>query len=488
MSTERTSVRDLDLRTLAIVNHNSRAVIDLRPVTMEFNVYASMYNNFMTADVTIVDAEGLIERLPIIGEEVVVMEFSLPDHDPRSNVTFRKAFHVYKVDNRMPYEERAELYTLRLCSIENIIALASRVDRAYTDKRIDEIIRESFTEYVLQDNYYRRFTGQVLRFVRGQLGRVGTTRGKHALIGNGSNPFEFMNYLCEQASSDGEEDASDYIFYEDKNGYHFQTVSTLLGHGASGNIYRAETDVIKDGDDTPGFPADAVIAEEVSIEENVDVIRAHTGGMYQNHVAAFDPLLKRIWNQEYSYDADMYDRTVNNSALSTVDRYRLNSSLSYFNRPKPSLSQYVIGNIRENEESTYADQGYLAGRVSDSHGNDLDTVSKSPFLMHEVLNRRTTKGSVMDNAVKVNVTVPGDPTVDPGMIVNLFVPQTTLNDELRTRYNVFFGESDPRFLVSSVSHRYDLTTGRFRTFLHLMKDSYGRSVQSAERLQGDLFT
>ena len=477
--------RDVEIRELAIVNHNQSAAIDLRPVSLEFAVYSSIHDNFVTGDLTILDAEGLIERLPIIGEELVVLSFSLPPQRPESAFPTNHALHVYRVNNRHDYEERSEVYTLRLCSPENVIALGSRVDRAYVNMPIHTMIQNSFEEYVYEDSYYSFFP--LGRNLRKGIRTTTATSGRHSMIAPGVNPFEWINYLCREAVSDDEESASDFVFYEDRNGFHLRTISSMVNEIASKKLYVAETGVIKDGENHPGFPNDAIIVESMSVVDNVDVIRAHTSGLYQNTTDVYDPLLKRFRSVPYSYDADMYELGITNPTLTTLDEFKTNPLTSYFNEPRSTISRFLVEQVSDDAMTPYSEQGYLDGRTVDVHGNTLDVASASPFRRHETTGRRMVKSALMSTGIRIDVTIPGDNTLDPGSVVELYVPQRTFNRELRERYNLLFGNVSPRFLVESVCHRYDFTEGRFRTNARLVKDSLGTDPSTNVRGQEDLF-
>ena len=67
-------VNDLELNDCAIVNYRGK-YIDIRDVMMGFSVYHSLFGNGIECELLIVDAVGLIEMSPIVGDENLFLSF-----------------------------------------------------------------------------------------------------------------------------------------------------------------------------------------------------------------------------------------------------------------------------------------------------------------------------------------------------------------------------------------------------------------------------
>ena len=291
-------------------------------------------------------------------------------------------------------------------------------------------------------------------------------------MGNGSNPLGFINYLCTEAVSPVPDNASDYVFYEDRTGFHFRTMSNLIKQPATKTIYMAETNVLKDDDVTSGLPADRIIAEDVQFVDTMNTVSGYTAGMYQNTVSVFDPLRKTYRSTSYSYHRDFYNETKDAALYSTLNKNRIIATGSYKEKDASASGVYLIGQLGA-EDTEYHDEPYLRGRVLDRYDNVLDTVSRFPFRRHETMGIRRIKHALLENSIRLNITLPGDHTIVPGQVIELFVPQTGYNLDTVTNYNILFGNRSPRFLIYDVAHRYDTIASRFKTQLRVVKDSFG---------------
>jgi len=104
---------------------------------LDINIYESIYNNFLTGDITFIDTFGLSERLPIIGQEFLEFKFRTPIETPGKDVGIqeynfikRKMF-VYKVTQRKKTTKTSQTFTLEFTSYEGVKNNLVRVSRAF---------------------------------------------------------------------------------------------------------------------------------------------------------------------------------------------------------------------------------------------------------------------------------------------------------------------------------------------------------------------
>jgi hypothetical protein len=81
---------------------------------VEAIIYENMDLNGMVADVTIVDANGMITGAPLLGQETVKLKFRTPTFD----TSIQMAFVVYGIKNRVLNNDREQIYTLKCMSAE----------------------------------------------------------------------------------------------------------------------------------------------------------------------------------------------------------------------------------------------------------------------------------------------------------------------------------------------------------------------------------
>ena len=62
---------DFELQKLIFTSPHRKGYVDLKAAWSDFNIYESLFSPYLTADIQIVDGIGMLESVPIIGEETI---------------------------------------------------------------------------------------------------------------------------------------------------------------------------------------------------------------------------------------------------------------------------------------------------------------------------------------------------------------------------------------------------------------------------------
>ena len=449
------TLNSIDVKEILVYNFTSKGVLDLRNNVIEFSVYEDLFSNFMTAEITIQDTSSLIETLPIVGEEFVKIRFNTPTFD--SEVS--KIFHVYKIEEKKSVNERTDIYTIGMVSVESIISLSTSVNKSYTGYPISYIVETVFNEYIL--NSTKKFgESEEYSFNLSKKGiLIEETFNSHSFVGYGQTPFEFLNYLATESRTLSNKE-SDFVFYEDKESFNFRTISNLMQQEPVESFYLA--DPAKDDRDIKDSKQYQII-QNLEFVDQFDVIERHASGMFDNTVAVIDPILKRYQESYFNYSDGFKD-------LVHLGTSPVTTGFSHFSKLKngDTHTRYLVGNISRDD---YSQTSYLKGRTDD------DPFIKHPFAKHKVLNHRVSKMSQLINSIRCNISVPGNTDVKVGDVINVFIPASRSTEESKSKYNYFFGEVQPKFLVTAVTHRYSYNEDMYFTIMEVVKDSYARPIK-----------
>lgn len=439
----------IDVQTVVIINYNREIVTDIRRQLVDFNVYEDLFAPAMSFTATILDSNGLIERFPFVGEELIAVSFKIPSEKK----VIEKVFSIYKVSNRREKEERNESYTLHGISLEAIVNMNASVDNSFVGLPFSEMVKSVYNEYFIKSP--KKVTNKpFLTYEKDFF--VEKTYGNHSIVSPLSTPFEFIRYCAKQAQS-SEYRESDYIFYENDDGFNFKTISSLLEQEPVEDYYSADPNTNRSSDDKV---KEHQIIREISYDDReFDVIESMTTGLYDNDVSIIDPVLKRFQNTSLNYHFAKDDFT-------NLHDQKFTSEVSVFKQfDGSSHSRYIISNL---SRQAYSQTSYLKDRV------DKDPVSKHPFVRHKFLNHLISKVSQINTKIVLRIVIPGDPNRKAGDIIRFFVPQRSGSQEYLTRYNFLYGEKDPRFLVTAVHHNYSYRADTYMTTLEIVKDSIGQ--------------
>lgn len=181
--------------------------IDLRAFITNINVYESIHSTSVTAEISISDGNDLYTQLPIIGEEEITIEFTTPGRDETNSYIFL----VNEISNlTINTQGTRRLYTLKCVSKEFLLNMCSlyskRYDTPYHTAVQDILSSNLNTEKDID---------------------VEPSKGIFDMMVNNKRPFQVIDLIKMRAVSANHEKSS-YMFYEDKNGYHFISIEKLI--------------------------------------------------------------------------------------------------------------------------------------------------------------------------------------------------------------------------------------------------------------------
>ena len=448
----------IEVDSVVIINYKRDIISDIRRQLVDFNIYEDMFSPTMSFDATITDSNGLIERFPFVGEELIAVSFRIP------TVSFqmKKIFAVYKVSNRNEQGERNEVFTIHGVSLEEIVNVNSSVNNSFVGLPFSRMVESVYEEYFIKSK--KKTAGQkFLTYEKDFF--VEKTYGNHSIVSPLSTPFDFIDYCAKQSQS-SEYVESDFIFYEDNNGFNFRTISGLLKQNPVEDYYLADPAA-----DTKnkGKTKQYQIVRDLSYDDReFDTMESITQGLYDNEVSVIDPVLKRFQSTSLNYHYTKNFTNVNENKSSLTNRNKFTSNFSvYKDFDGSSHARYLVSNLSGGQ---YNQTSYLKNKTK------RDSVSEYPFVRHKFLNHLISKMSQINTKFVMRMVIPGDPTRSVGQIIRLFVPQRSANRDFMQQYNFLYGEKQPRFLVTAVHHNYSYQDDSYMTTLEIVKDCIGQDV------------
>ena len=94
---------------------SQNVIIDLTEFLVELNIYEDLFLNYLHGTIVLTDSRNLIENLPIIGEEYLMVKIRTPGFDS----VIEKTFRIYKCSDRVIVRDNnTQNYILHFASIE----------------------------------------------------------------------------------------------------------------------------------------------------------------------------------------------------------------------------------------------------------------------------------------------------------------------------------------------------------------------------------
>lgn len=208
MSSTMIRSEDYGLKKLDLIpNHGSGDPVNISAIMVSMSMFEDIYGAFMKGIVTVSDATGLLTSLPITGEEHIEIEVETPGLDP-----ITQTFRVYRVDNRKVIQDSLIQYSLHFCSFEMVKDMKSRVSLGFKGELLSDMVTKVFDEHIKVDKKIE----------------VEPTLLPHQMVSADFPGSEFILRMSKRAQSAAHAKGSDYVFYEDRDAFHFKSIQSLL--------------------------------------------------------------------------------------------------------------------------------------------------------------------------------------------------------------------------------------------------------------------
>jgi len=449
------------------------STIDVRYLITDLIIKEDIYSHCMTGSISLVDGIGLVDKLPIVGEEFFNVRFRTPES---GNIFVNKSFAVYKISERNKVDDKLESYILDLVSLEGMINTMTLVDTNYVGLTYTEISKRIFDDYIfnsklkggIKDSRYM----DIPRFKK-KMG-VDKSSGIQALTTIGDNPFTVIQKCANLAQSEDYPD-SDFVFYEDRDEFNFVSISSLIeqppqsdkiGSYVMGDHGIDESRTSKD----KKYRFNTV--SQFEFNEGPDTIRSSSTGMYGNKTYAFDPILKKRTSIVNNYHEIQSNPKI--PSFKTLDKNNILSDRSlHKNDNGTSHTQYYISNIFD---KNYEEVEYMKERIK----QDTDRYLFHHDNSYKSRGRTAMKLSLLSNYT-LTIAVGGNSNMKAGMVINVEIPLSSdlEEDKLQPYSHLFGNQKSNKFLVTSVTHNFIGTAGRYFTYLTLAKDSYFNDINKS---------
>lgn len=463
----------LKLNTCLLINYLGH-VLDIRDILLEYAIYHDMFANGTKIEILIEDSNGIIEMLPIVGDETVLLEFGSPEDGQETSVSY--FFKIYKIDNREKLKSRSESYMLHGISTEVISNNRKKVSKAYTNLLASEVITEIYNEYL------KPTASEYGEGVLPVSLNIKETKEKKAWCFPTQKPLEAINYLCKEAEiKNSNKKGSNFVFYEThKNGteWHFNTLDNLLQQEpidkntfsyAQQNISTQKTQKTNTraraaaATGPESFTSLEVFADKKAYSfqkiENLKMIKQFDtlsniqSGLYNNQIDVIDPLIKTFKSDVFLYDKDF-------SEIGHTQNQKMYTANSLYKKQEANtVKHYMVSNFGDE----YSKIDYMSSAIN------KDNQIKFPRVAHNFIKYDISSRQQFNNII-LEVTIPGNVEIDIGDMVKIIIPQSSSFEEYSTRKNLLF--EDEKFLIIALRHTYNKEQDKFFTVFECIKDTY----------------
>ena len=432
--------------------------IDIRQAVQEIQIYEGINYDTLSGALVIVDAGGLLDRLPITGNEQLEFTLHTPGFTLEDDISRGYDFVTYpmwvsKIRNISAPNQNAKVYVLDFFSKERIKSNQRKIQKAFTGpifRTVQNILRNNLNT---EKDFYYETTAPTVKYV----------------IPNKS-PLETIKFLGTEAISEKFEN-SGFYFWETSDGFNFKSLEAMISNSSgkskepvaeytnapksdSGQMYRA-----KDGQNVIKGNLEKVF--EFSILKRFDTLENIKQGTYASRLVTYDAFTKRFKNVDFSYPHE-YTKSNHMGQEQTPDspftgimpvyKYEGDKLLSDFPNAKRMFTTSTIG-MHDKKQ----DDGTITA---------IDTADVENTLQKSLAQKNAF------NSFMIELVVPGNTAVTAGSVIKFStLTENITDDKPETKIDPFLSGN---YLVTEVRHLAQNTPQGIHTMtLTCAKDSVG---------------
>ena len=411
---------DVRIKRLILVSAVGK-FINVLDYLVELNIYESIFKPGLSGTLTLGDSRNLIKDFPILGEELLIVEFTTPG----TAISIEKLFRVHSlIDKNYVSDGASQVYTLHFVSVEIFRDISNPIFRSFNGTPSD-IITDIFNEYLRTTRNVSTSNSSRSSNTSDKLTNLtvlGRTKNNVRFVSPGWTPIQCINWLCGHAESAGSS-ASDFLFWETNKGFYFGSIDDIIRQQDklnAGNYYYSST-LMGSPDTSIGKKMMGI--EDITFKKVFDQLDNNMSGFLSSRVVNVDIMNKTYENYDYDY----------------TDEYTSYSHLA----GKNSLPLHKITTSRN--PTTHSIVNYSIPKLYDIDNNFSE---RYKF----VFGNRRSNLLRLQNFV-MTVLIPGRTDLEAGSIIDITLPRgfpTAPEEKTQdSRDELYSG----KYLITSINHK-----------------------------------
>ena len=287
---------------------------------------------------------------------------------------------------------------------------------------------------------------------------IESTKGNYDLVLPNKKLFETINWLCNYALPASGYPGADMLFFENSQGYHFNSLQTMFKSEPFANFYYNPKKLEYDNNRYIGLNQYIFNALKFEIINYFDTLDALNKGTFSSRLISIDPLTRTKKTTDYSYD-EFFKTTQSLNDAPITNNYK-NRHGKYLYETPPGDMEY--GSLRLTvTNSEQASTQYIKG-VAPSQENS----TKNNLFIENCMPYRLSQLGLA-NYTRIRITVPGNAQIFVGTTLNFFVfGVSPVNKNSKKTEDPYLSG---KYLVTAVRHV--IRNLSYLTVVELCKDS-----------------
>ena len=421
-----------EIKKMTIVSHNDFE-LDIFSAYRSLSIYEDLFSPSITARLTLEDVNGILNFLPVIGQETVNISYVTQG--------LTEAIELEMIVNKITDLENdvgTQTYNLELVSVDMITNF---------EQRISEYFEGSSTE-IAEKCFQRLESKKTFEFEPSE-DKYDEELG--VIIPN-MTPMKAISFLCGKAFHE-EYKSSSYMFYETSKKYVMKPMEMLIEEEPKNEFNLGSyKNAGVDGKDIVDANVENKKAITYKFLSNFSVLDNITNGVFASKVSTVDMLTRNKTDLEHSMWEDHEEYKYLN-----YDKDNKSTSGPIFDVSGKG-KQYM----KVDEDTSVR---FIVPEVEIKEGRPM-------YNQEKIFRQRLFYTNLMNN-IKCEMSIYGDSDLVVGDTVNLTLPLFT-----RVDMGEEWKDNSGKYLITGIRHI--LAGDQYTTDLELVKDSFNDVLPSKE--------
>ena len=467
------AVGEFVVEAFTLINQYNES-LEITNMVMGFKLYESIFNKFVTGEVSIADGLNLPKNFRLTGQEYIRISIKQKegnDEEAEEAFSIDKTFRIYKLDNIIRVDEITQSYVLRICDPRMFYARKKKISQTLRG-RYDQILQNALID--------------VGKFKVEEFDAWEQTKpdNKQLICPNWS-VAQLTDYIVNN-SQVGESHAfkNDMFFYQTLNGgFRFQSFDSMCTQEFPipfSNIPRNTSQTEDENLNAPLGLNSAILVYKKP--QMFDTLQATVGGAYASTLKVYDPIRKLEEENVYDLESSMKKGNhVSGHPMLYVDDLErvLTAGEVTEMTTSPEVSETDV-DIQPTQEFG----GVIINDYHNQHSFDNATSLSDPEVFESrklndsgVLERRALLDILQQH--RIQVTIPLRTDLSVGMIIKFVMttPETMGVGDKADKVN------DDRYLITDLAVEGSTVSKTGTCTLECVKESYAQKIETAKPLE-----
>jgi hypothetical protein len=446
------------LEKIDIIDYKDKAY-GIRDLHVQFMYIESIPNQAIAGSAFLMDTIDLPTLLPMIGEEKLQVSFTRAEPGVESNkylggklpsVKFK--YPIIRMEGKLPQggSRKKQTYTLHYCSELPFLNINNVVYKSFKNMKYSDMVKKIYETYLKTDENSKPLI-------------IEETQNLGDLHLTGMSPLAAIRKIAKRSISK-EGNGFLYVFYEDRDAYHFVTLHKLMKQNPQITVRCELKNVSKDS--SGSFLSERDLNRQLYNTDNYfrensfNILSSAMSGEGSSSLFTIDPLIRKYYYNEF--DLKGKDKTGEEywkKVPHLGDKKPWTDKNKMFINPLRNLT-YTVTDIEAATDEYFSSRSY-------------EQPAHAPEEYH--LHRESLITQLDKNTMTVTIT--GDPRVKVGCVVQFDVPEM-LGASGEGRPNMKDAWVQGKYLVLAVGHHF--TNGEYKMTMKMVRDGFHTDIYNRD--------